>query len=48
MAMGAITPTFGFTTQAPTVRTRKKVPINSTRYFFMEERIGYKARNYSS
>jgi len=35
MAIGASGPAPGEITVAPTVKTRKKVPMNSTRYFFI-------------
>jgi len=35
MAIGAKLPMSGLMTHMPTVRTRKKVPTSSVRYFFM-------------
>ena len=35
MAMGAKLPASGLMTHMPMVSTRKKVPMNSTMYFFM-------------
>src|SRR5690349_9483995 len=35
IARGAMAPASGLRTVAPMVRTRKKVPMNSTRYFFI-------------